>query len=244
MTKEEESGSIAADVKVTYDSVPDVEAASVGEDAHPLEALKERSARFHEKKVRPLLEQAGNSLRKVTEVSAAKSRELGDSLRKVGDVSVAKSREIGAATAEKSRSIGIGTQMAAAAAVANTKHTISQIGSPPIEKTDDGEHVIKGEENDWLITSFIMHHLIQSLSVIGGVAALTAFILMEGRLIDMASFITIILAPLVFWQKMQLNALGNMRGQINEMRSTVNRLKVENSKLEDANTQLESQVDE
>uniref|UniRef100_A0A7S3LGH9 Uncharacterized protein n=1 Tax=Amphora coffeiformis TaxID=265554 RepID=A0A7S3LGH9_9STRA len=240
----EESGSIAADVKVTYDSVPDVEAGAGGkDDEHPLEALKKHSAKFHEEKVRPLLEQAGNSLRKVTEIGATKTREIGDSLKKVGDVSVAKSREIGAVTVEKSRSIGIGTQLATAAAVAHTKHTISQIGSPPVEKTEDGEQIIKGEETDWMITSFLMHHLIQSLAVLGGVAALVTFILMEGRLVDMASFITIILAPLVFWQKMQLNALGGMRGQINEMRATVNRLKVENSKLEDANTQLQTQVD-
>lgn len=238
----EESGSVAADVKVTYDADPDVEAGG-GDNEHPLETFKKHSAKFHEEKVRPMLDKAGDSFRKAHEIGAAKTREIGDSLKNLGDAGAAKSREIGAKTVEKSRSIGIGTQVATAAAVAHTKHTFSQIGGDPTEKTADGEHVIKGEENDFLITGLIQHYFIQSLAIMGGVAALVTMVLLEGHLIDIASLGTIILAPLVFWQKMQLVALGGMRGQVNEMRSEVNRLQVENCKLVEANTELEKQVD-
>ena len=129
---------------------------------------------------------------------------------------------------------------AAATTLAKTKHTISQIGSHPTEQNEEGETVVKGEQNDYWITH-VHEHGIQAISVVGGVAALITMVLLEGQLIDIASLGTMLLSPLVFWQKMQLNELGGMRKQQNELRHSVNRFTVENNKLEEANTQLEAQ---
>ena len=224
----QESGSIVADVKVTHDTPDDLEAGGSLEKAlNPLQAFQQQSAKFHQEKVRPLL---GN---------------LGTSFKQAGDATVAKSREIGDFTVTKSREIGIGTTMAAAATVAHTKHTLSQIGSNPTETTADGQVVVKGEENDFLVEggNVLKAHGIQAVAAGGGVAALITMILLQGQLIDIASLATVILAPLVFWQKMQLNALGGMRAQQNALRHSVNRLTTENGKLSEANTQLEAKVD-
>lgn len=196
---------------------------------NPLQALRQQSAKFHEQTLRPLLAKAGESWRHVTEYGATKSR------------------QVGAATVQQTRSLGLGTQVAAAAAVAHTQHTLSQIGSVPLEKTNgeaqEGDVVVvKGAANDWWVTGWHAH-MIQIVAVAGGLAALVTMVLLEGHLIDLASLGTLLLSPLVVWQKMQLNALGGMRAQQNALRASVNQLTVENGKLEAANTQLETQVD-
>jgi hypothetical protein len=88
-----------------------------------------------------------------------------------------------------------------------------------------------------------MAHFVQATAVIGGMAALVAMILIDQQLLDISAFCTIVLAPLVFWQKIQLKKLGGMRGQQNALRASVNRLTVENGKLAEANNQLEGQVE-
>lgn len=234
---------------------------------HPLQS-------FHDEKVRPLLEQAGTSLRKVTDTTLQKSRELGDSLRKatdttlqttlqksrqlgdsvraatdstlqksrqIGTATVVKSRQIGTATMQGTRSLGLGTQLAAAAAVAKTQQTIASIGADPVETTPDGKVVVKGQESDAIVTS-VWSHAIQVVAAAGGLVALVTMVLLEGQLIDIASLATVILSPLVFWQKMKLNALGGMRTQQNILRASCNRLTVENNHLADSNNRLEGEV--
>ena len=138
-----------------------------------------------------------------TAATAAKSREI-------GDFTVTKSREIGEATLSTTRSISVGTQVAAAATLAQTQHTLAQIGSNPLEYDDEGTVVVvKGAQNDHLVTGWNAY-LIQGTAVVGGGAALVAMILMASQLIDIASFCTMVLAPLVVWQKMKLETLGGM----------------------------------
>ena len=108
----------------------------------------------------------------------------------------------------------------------------------------EGAVVVKGEENDHLVQGGFWSYAVQAVAVAGGLAALVAMVLTTGHLIDLASLGTMILSPLVYWHKFQLNALGGMRAQQNMLRQSVNRFTVENNKLEQANTQLEGQVDE
>lgn len=235
----QESGSIVANVKVTHDTPDDLEAGNGSSEAlNPLQAFQQQSAKFHQEKVRPLLGNLGTSFKQAGDA-------MGTSFKQAGDATVAKSREIGDFTVTKSREIGIGTTMAAAATVAHTKHTLSQIGSDPTETTADGQVVVKGEENDFLVEggNVFKAHGIQALAAGGGVAALITMILLQGQLIDIACLATVVLAPLVVYQKMQLNELGGMRAQQNALRHSVNRLTTENGKLSDANTQLEAKVD-
>lgn len=138
--------------------------------------------------------------------------------------------------------LGLGTKIALASTLAKTQHTISEIGSNPLETNEAGETVVKGEGDDFFITN-VHQYFIQAVAVFGGATALITMVLLEGQLIDIASLGTMLLAPLVFWQKMQLNKLGGMRKQQNELRHSVNRFTVENNKLQEANTQLEKEVD-
>ena len=170
-------------------------------------------------------DEAGSNFNKARQASWRKSQEIADATvaktkeftaataaksREIGDFTVTKSREIGEATLSTTRSISVGTQVAAAATLAQTQHTLAQIGSNPLEYDDEGAAVVvKGAQNDHLVTGWNAY-LIQGTAVVGGGAALVAMILMASQLIDIASFCTIVLAPLVVWQKMKLETLGGM----------------------------------
>jgi hypothetical protein len=201
--------------------------------------------------------QAGDAMRHATEQTLAKTQEFGQrtaqASREIGSATLAKSQELGLATVVKSRALGLatvqgtrsmgtGTQMAAAATLAQTSHVIGQIGSDPVERDADGKPMIKGEGNDFFVTHLHAYG-VQAVAVIAGVAALVTMVLLEGHLLDLASLGTMLLAPLVFWQKMQLKALGGLRGQVNDMRQMVNRLTVEINGLTGANDALATQVD-
>jgi hypothetical protein len=201
--------------------------------------------------------EAGDAMRQATEQTLAKSKEFGArtaqksremgsaTLAKsqaLGHATVVKSRELGLATVQGTRSMGMSTQMAAAATLAQTTHTMSQIGSDPVERDEDGKPMIKGEGNDFFVTHLHAYG-VQAVAVVAGLAALVTMVLLEGHLIDWASLGTMLLAPLVFWQKMQLKALGGLRGQVNAMRKMVNTLTVEINGLTGANDALATQVD-
>ena len=184
----DENVSLASEVKVTYaEDEEEQPAADVDLEA----ATTTSASSSNGAGLRPFLEQAGTSFRKVRDVSAAKTRALG------------------AATVETTRSLGLGTQLAAAATLAHTQHTLAQIGSNPLETNADGQVVVKGEENDGWVTG-LHANMIQLVAIAGGLAALVSMVLFQGHLIDISSLATIILAPLVFWQKMELDKLGGM----------------------------------
>mmetsp|Transcript_1641 Transcript_1641/g.2354 ORF Transcript_1641/g.2354 Transcript_1641/m.2354 type:complete len:405 (-) Transcript_1641:52-1266(-) len=174
--------------------------------------LADTSKDFHESKIRPALEKAGTSVRKVTEV-----------------------------TAQKSREISFGTQLAVAAATAHASHTVSQIGSNPLESDQGGSHKVKGESTDGFVTGFHQYG-IQGLSVVAFVSGVCSMFLVVAHVVDFSSLIMMGIAPLVFWQKTKLQQLGGMRGQQNLLRDKVNALTMENGKLTASIDEMEVQV--
>ena len=180
--------------------------------------------------VRQVMEKAGPSVRQAME-------KVGPSMRQLGE-------QVGQVTAQKSRELSVGTQMAVAAATASTAHTLNQIGSHPMEQDETtGQHKVKGEKTDGFITG-IHDYGIQGLSIVGFLAAVISMILIEAHLVDFTSLLTMILCPLIFWQKIQLKSLGGMRGQQNSLRDKVNTLTNENAKLTSSIDVMEQQVEQ
>ena len=180
--------------------------------------------------VRQVMEKAGPSVRQAME-------KVGPSMRQLGE-------QVGQVTAQKSRELSVGTQMAVAAATASTAHTLNQIGSNPMEQDETtGQHKVKGEKTDGFITG-IHDYGIQGLSIVGFLAAVISMILIEAHLVDFTSLLTMILCPLIFWQKTQLKSLGGMRGQQNSLREKVNTLTNENAKLTSSIDVMEQQVEQ
>lgn len=63
-------------------------------------------------------------------------------------------------------------------------------------------------------------------------------------IVDVASVLLFVLAPLTVYQKAKLKELGGMRGQINEMRMSVNEFSAENEKLTQNIDNLATEVNE
>lgn len=194
--------------------------------------LTASSRQIHETHIRPKLQQAGASVRLITETTKQKTR------------------EITAATAQKTRDLGLTTQLAVAAATAKTSHTLSQIGSNPLEhdvEIGDAEggrrHKVKGEATDGFVTH-LHQYGVQGFCVIAFVSGVVSLVLVVAHLVDFSSLFLMALAPLAFWQKTQLKSLGGMRGQQNELREHVNKLTSENGKLKTSIDQMEEQVAE
>jgi len=236
---------------------------------HPVEKLKasvsestrklqQHGQAIHDTHIRPALQKAGESVRQISEATKLKTAEITEATKKktaeiaeatkkktaeFHAAASAKTREFHAAASAKTRELSIGTQIAVAAATAKTSHTISQIGSHPLETHEDGSVKVKGEGNDGIITG-VHAYGIQGLAVVSCVSALLSLVMVMAHLVDFMSLLLLVLSPLVFWQKTKLKELGGMRGQQNALREKVNTLTVENNKLTDSIDTMESQVGE
>ena len=221
-----------------------------------LRTVQQHVGKAHEKagqSMRQVQEKAGQSMRQVQEKAGESLRNFqqhvghaleraGPSMRQMGEQVGQMVQQVGQVTAQKSRELSLGTQLAVAAATASTSHTLSQIGSHPLEADEEtGNHKVKGEGTDGLITG-LHDYGVQGLSVMGFLSALVSMILIVGHLVDFSSLLTMVLSPLVFWQKTQLKALGGMRGQQNALLEKVNTLTMENSKLTESIDTMEQQV--
>lgn len=208
-------------------------------------------------KLKEVSEKAGESLRgslKVAQVHVERAMEAaGPSVRhlgqKAGEVSqivgpviAQKSRELADVTVQKSRELSVSSQIVLAAASAQTAHTISQIGSHPLEADEDGKHKVKGENTDRWVTG-IHEWGVQGLSIVAFVAGFVSMVVTAGHLIDFSAIFMMIVSPVIFIQKKHLKALGDMRGQQNELRHKVNTLSTENVKMKESIDILEQQTE-
>ncbi|KAL7573365.1 hypothetical protein ACA910_011725 [Epithemia clementina (nom. ined.)] len=197
--------------------------------------------------MRHVTDKASASMRQVSDKASASMRQVkehvGQTLQKAGPSVRQMTQQVSQVTVQKSRELSLGTQMAVAAATASTAHTFGQIGSHPLEEAEDGRHKVKGESTDGWVTG-AHEYGIQALCVIGFVSALTSMILIVGHLSDICSLLTMVICPMVFWQKTQLKSLGGMRGQQNALREKVNTLTAENSKLSSSIDTMERQVEQ
>lgn len=254
--KANDDGVIEADVapEVAVNVTMDEEAGSiVPQDAkpHPMDQLKsavQDSSRklvdstkgFHEEKVRPVLAKAGESVKQIHQATAESVGRFkdgaGQHLSKAGE----SMKQVTQAAGNKTRELSFGTQLAVAAATAHASHTVSQIGSNPLESDEQG-HKVKGEGTDGFITN-IHQYGIHGLSVVAFVSGLASMIMVVAHIVDINSLLMLVLSPLVFWQKTKLQALGGMRGQQNLLRQKVNALTVENGKLTNSIDEMEAQV--
>ena len=164
--------------------------------------------------------------------------QLTERSRQLQDWTQTSARQISEQTVATTRSIGLQTQAATAVAAAHAQHTISQIGSPPV---DASTREIKGASNDGWITR-MPWGLVEGTCGAAFFVAGFAFFTLAAQLVDLASFSLLLLAPYALYQRRQLRELGSLRQVHNQMRSDVNELAHENEEMKERTTRLEQQI--
>jgi len=137
---------------------------------------------------------------------------------------------LGTRASDGTRALSAATTMAALTTYQDAQQSLANIGSSPVETTADGEVVVQGEATDAWVTA--LHTApVAAVAFVGLVSGIASFVLITGRLVDIASLTVILFAPLVVLQKFKLSQLGGMRGQQNRLRRSANELTKQNTHL-------------
>jgi len=107
------------------------------------------------------------------------------------------------------------------------KRQIAAIGDSPV---NDADGTVQGEDTDQMIHK-VQPGILDSVALVGVGGSLVSMMMTQGYLVDVASVMTMGLAPYCVYQKRELKELGGLRGQQNELRQHVNSLQVENNTL-------------
>jgi len=115
------------------------------------------------------------------------------------------------------------------------KKALTNLGKSPIVKDENGKEKVDGEDTDNAVMAllpFIVYIVAGIALILGGMTMYfyTAYVL------DFAAAMLLVIAPLVAYQKIKLQKLGDLRGQHNQLRAR------ENDKLTSTINKMETQI--
>lgn len=121
------------------------------------------------------------------------------------------------------------------------KKTLSNYGKPTVRKDANGKDQVEGEDTDEAVLALTLYavYIVAAVGLLSGVITLYFY---TSWVLDFASLCLAVMAPVVAYQKLKLQRLGDLRGQHNMLREKCNVLATENNKLTSTINEMETQM--